>query len=110
MRVTNITISPAARSKIEALLASSGKHALRVGLKGGGCAGFSYEVTLADDAEPGEEVIEDGGARVLIRPEALMFLLGTQVDYEESLLSSGFRFNNPNVANACGCGESISFR
>lgn len=104
-----VTITPAAEARISALMAAKGAHALRIGLKKGGCAGMEYVMEMAEAAEPTEEVIEQGTARVIIAPTAQMFLFGTEIDYEEGLLDAGFRFRNPNVTEACGCGESVSF-
>ncbi|WP_372838645.1 HesB/IscA family protein [Phaeovulum sp.] len=105
-----VTLSPRAVAKITALMAASGSSGLRLGVKKGGCAGMEYSLELAETAAPMDEVVEQDGARVLIAPLAQMFLIGTEIDYEEGLLESGFRFNNPNVAEACGCGESIRFK
>jgi len=79
-------------------------------VKKGGCAGMEYTMEYVDVTDPNDEVVEQDGARVMIAPMAQMFLFGTEIDYETSLLESGFKFNNPNVADACGCGESISFK
>lgn len=106
----NISVTDSAAARIAAVCARSGKAGLRIGLKGGGCAGFSYEMDLADAPGPQDEVIEAGGASVFVRPEAVMFLIGTVIDHEDGLLDSGFRFRNPNVSAACGCGESVSFK
>ena len=83
---------------------------LRIGVKKGGCAGMEYTMDYVADVNPTDEVVEKDGARVMIAPMAQMFLFGTEIDYETSLLESTFRFNNPNVAEACGCGESIKFK
>lgn len=103
-----VTITPAAEAQIARLMAD-GAHALRIGLKKGGCAGMEYTMELAEAAQPGEELVEQGAARVLIAPMAQMFLFGTEIDYEAGLLDSGFRFRNPNVTDTCGCGESVRF-
>ena len=81
---------------------------LRVGVKNGGCAGMSYTMEWAEAVGPHDEVIEDKGVKVLIDPKAVMFLLGTEMDFKTDKLSSGFTFNNPNQTAACGCGESVS--
>jgi iron-sulfur cluster assembly protein len=104
-----VTLTPAAISQIAHLMERDGAHGLRVGVKKGGCAGMEYTMEVAAQANPMDEVVEQDGARVMIAPMAQMFLFGTEIDYETSLLSAGFRFNNPNVAEACGCGESIRF-
>lgn len=103
-----VTITPAAERQIARLLAE-GAHALRIGVKKGGCAGMEYTMELAEAPGPADEVVEQGAARVLIAPMAQMFLFGTEIDYETTLLDSGFRFRNPNVVESCGCGESIRF-
>jgi iron-sulfur cluster assembly protein len=80
---------------------------LRVGVKKGGCAGMEYTMEYAAAAEKGDEVIDDKGVRVLVDPKAVLFLLGTEMDYVTERLSSRFVFNNPNQTSACGCGESV---
>ena len=84
-----------------------GSKGLRLGVKKGGCAGMEYTMEYVDTADPNDEVVEDDGARVMIAPMAQMFLFGTEIDYEVSLLESGFKFNNPNSQGTCGCGESF---
>lgn len=80
---------------------------LRVGVKKGGCAGMEYTMGYAAAPEPGDEIIEDKGVKIMIEPQALLFLLGTEMDYITEKMSSRFVFNNPNQVSACGCGESI---
>ena len=104
-----VTITPAAERQIARLMAAKSASGLRIGLKKGGCAGMEYTMELAETPAPGDEVVEQGEARVLIAPTAQMFLFGTEIDYETGLLESGFRFRNPNVTESCGCGESVSF-
>ena len=104
-----VSITEPAICQIVALMQKSGKHGLRIGVKKGGCAGMEYTMEYVDNPGKDDEVIEQGGARVLIAPMAQMFLFGTEIDYETSLLESGFKFNNPNVIESCGCGESIKF-
>lgn len=104
-----VTITPAAEQQIARLMVSKSASGLRVGLKKGGCAGMEYTMEMAQTPGPGDEVVEQGDARVLIAPTAQMFLFGTEIDYETGLLESGFKFRNPNVTDACGCGESVSF-
>lgn len=104
-----VSITAAAEAQIAKLMARGGHHALRIGVKKGGCAGMEYTMDYVDAAGPGDEVVEQGEARVIIAPMAQMFLFGTEIDYETSLLESAFRFRNPNVVDACGCGESIRF-
>ncbi|MEM7718184.1 MAG: iron-sulfur cluster assembly accessory protein [Pseudomonadota bacterium] len=105
-----VTITPAAVMHIARLMEKDGKSGLRIGVKKGGCAGMEYTMEYADDIDPMDEVVEQDGARVMIAPMAQLFLFGTEIDYETSLLESGFKFRNPNVTDACGCGESIKFK
>ena len=81
---------------------------LRVGVKNGGCAGQEYVLEYAESAAPLDEVVEDKGVTILVDPKAVLFLLGTEVDYEVSRLAAKFTFNNPNQTDACGCGESVT--
>ena len=104
-----VTISPAAERQIARLMAQKSAGGLRIGLKKGGCAGMEYTMELTDAAQPGDEIVEQGAARVMIAPTAQMFIFGTEIDYESGLLESGFKFRNPNVTDSCGCGESVSF-
>ncbi|MEM7752742.1 MAG: iron-sulfur cluster assembly accessory protein [Pseudomonadota bacterium] len=105
-----VSITPAAVKHIARLMEKDGHKGLRIGIKKGGCAGMEYTMDYANDIDPNDEVVEQDGARVMIAPMAQMFLFGTEIDYETSLLESGFKFRNPNVADACGCGESINFK
>ncbi|MEQ9693554.1 iron-sulfur cluster assembly accessory protein [Shimia sp. SDUM112013] len=105
-----LTMTPAAAAQIAKLMAKDGHAGLRIGVKKGGCAGMEYTMDYVTEADPHDEVVEQDGARILIAPMAQMFLFGTEIDYEVSLLESGFKFNNPNVVDACGCGESIKFK
>ena len=105
-----VTLTDRATAQIVNLMEKDGHSGLRIGIKKGGCAGMEYTMEYVADQDPNDEVVEQDGARVMIAPMAQMFLFGTQIDYETSLLESGFRFNNPNVADACGCGESIKFK
>ena len=82
---------------------------MRLDLKKGGCAGMEYSMQYVDAAAENEEVVEFDGARIIVAPLAQMYLFGTTIDYEDGLLESGFKFNNPNVSEAGGCGESIKF-
>ncbi|MBT8154044.1 iron-sulfur cluster assembly accessory protein [Epibacterium ulvae] len=104
-----VTMTPRAAAQISKLMEKDGRAGLRIGVKKGGCAGMEYTMEYVDTADPNDEVVEQDGARILIAPMAQMFLFGTEIDYEISLLEASFKFNNPNVAEACGCGESISF-
>lgn len=105
-----VTLTARAATQISRLMARDGVQGLRIGLKKGGCAGMEYTMDFASTVDPLDEVVEQDGARVMIAPMAQMFLFGTEIDYESGLLESGFRFSNPNVAEACGCGESIKFK
>ena len=104
-----VSMTPAAAKQISRLMTRDGSEGLRIGVKKGGCAGMEYTMEYVAEVAPHDEVVEQDGARVMIAPMAQMFLFGTEIDYETSLLESGFKFKNPNVAEACGCGESIKF-
>jgi iron-sulfur cluster assembly protein len=102
-----LTDAAAARIK-EVMANASGPIAgVRVGVKNGGCAGMEYTMEYAEAAGPTDEVVEDKGVRILIDPKAILFLLGTEMDYKRDKLSAQFVFNNPNQTSACGCGESV---
>ena len=105
-----VTLTPAATAQIARLMTNQGAKGLRIGVKKGGCAGMEYTMDYVADVNPLDEIVEQDGARVLIAPMAQMFLIGTEIDYETGLLDAGFKFRNPNVAEACGCGESIKFK
>ena len=105
-----ISLTPRAVSHMKLLMDKSDALALRVGVKKGGCAGMEYTIEYVTELDKNDEVIEQDGVRVLIAPTAQMFLFGTEIDYETSLLESAFKFNNPNVSESCGCGESIKFK
>ena len=105
-----VSLTPAAVRQIGKLMARDNRQGLRIGVKKGGCAGMEYTMEFADEIDPMDETVEQDGARVMIAPMAQMFLFGTEIDYENALLESGFKFRNPNVADACGCGESIKFK
>ncbi len=104
-----VTLTPAAAAQIARLMQKDGCKGLRIGVKKGGCAGMEYTMDYVSEIDPADEVVEQDGARVMIAPMAQMFLFGTEIDYEVALLESGFKFRNPNVVEACGCGESIKF-
>ncbi|KFE35033.1 HesB/IscA family protein [Thioclava atlantica] len=104
-----VTLTDAAIAQIAKLMARENAAGFRIGVKKGGCAGMEYTMEVAAEAGPMDIVVEKGPARVLIAPMAQMFMLGTEIDYETGLLESGFKFRNPNVVEACGCGESIKF-
>ncbi|MBV7379562.1 HesB/IscA family protein [Maritimibacter dapengensis] len=104
-----VTMTDRAAAQIAKLMDKDGHQGLRIGVKKGGCAGMEYTMDYVDAVDENDEVVEQDGARVMIAPMAQMFLFGTEIDYEVSLLESGFKFRNPNVVDECGCGESIKF-
>ncbi|MBV8823380.1 MAG: iron-sulfur cluster assembly accessory protein [Hyphomicrobiales bacterium] len=103
-------LSDAAAARIKDIFARAEKPiaGVRVGVKNGGCAGMSYTMEYAETVNPADEVVEDKGVRILIDPKAVLFLLGTEMDYKIDKISSQFVFNNPNQTSACGCGESVA--
>jgi iron-sulfur cluster assembly protein len=103
-------LSDAAARRIKDLLGRVERPiaGVRVGVKNGGCAGMSYTMEYVEALDPRDEVVEDKGVRLLIDPRAVLFLIGTEMDYRADKLSSGFVFNNPNQTSACGCGESVA--
>jgi len=105
-------LSEAAAERIKAVMANAERPiaAVRVGVKNGGCAGMSYFMEYADKIDPLDEVIEDKGVRILVDPKAVLFLLGTEMDYKADKMQSQFIFNNPNQTGACGCGESVQLK
>ena len=105
-----VTLSDAAAERVREILegAEQPYRGLRVGVKNGGCAGMSYTMEFAENVAPLDEIIEDKGVTILIEPKAVLFLIGTEIDYEVSRLSSKFVFRNPNQTDACGCGESVA--
>ena len=105
-----MTLTDAAAERVKSIIARADKPiaGLRVGVKNGGCAGMSYTMEYAESISPLDEVVEDKGVTVLIDPKAVLFLLGTVMDFQTTKLSSGFVFNNPNQTSACGCGESVA--
>ncbi|WP_372425530.1 Fe-S cluster assembly scaffold SufA [Salinarimonas chemoclinalis] len=110
-----VTLTDAAAERIKTIVGKSGKagsgkpvEGLRVGVKNGGCAGMAYVMDLVDSPQPGDEVVEDKGAKVFVDPKAVLFLLGTEMDFKVDKLSAQFVFNNPNQTSACGCGESVA--
>src|SRR5690348_11484447 len=104
-----VRLTEAAAERIKAVMAKAERPiaAVRVGVKNGGCAGMSYTMEYAEAVNPLDEVVEDKGVRILIDPKAVLFLLGTEMDYKIDKLSAQFVFNNPNQTSACGCGESV---
>jgi len=105
-----VTLTPPAAGQIARLMARQDSKGLRIGVKKGGCAGMEYTMEYVSEVNPLDEVVEQDGARVMIAPMAQLFLFGTVIDYETDLLAAGFKFRNPNVAESCGCGESIKFK
>jgi iron-sulfur cluster assembly protein len=105
-----VTLSDAAAARVTEIMARAEKPyaGLRVGVKNGGCAGQEYVLEYAEAAGPIDEVVEDKGVRILIDPKAVLFLIGTTIDYETTRLASKFVFRNPNETDACGCGESVT--
>lgn len=106
-QVMRLTDAAAARVRELSARADSEIVGLRVGVKNGGCAGQSYTVEYAHEVRPTDEVVEDKGVKILVDPKAVLFLLGTEMDYEASKMQAQFVFNNPNQVSACGCGESV---
>jgi iron-sulfur cluster assembly protein len=105
-----MSLSDAAAARVREIMAATDRPlaGLRVGVKNGGCAGMSYTMEWAESIQPFDEVIEDKGVKLLIDAKAVLFLLGTQMDFQTDKLSAGFVFNNPNQISACGCGESVA--
>src|ERR1700741_458591 len=105
-----VRLTEAAAERIKAVMAKADRPiaAVRVGVKNGGCAGMSYTMEYAEKINPLDEIVEDRGVRILIDPKAVLFLLGTEMDYKIDKLSAQFVFNNPNQTSACGCGESVA--
>ena len=103
-------LTDAAASRIRELTERADKPiaGLRVGVKNGGCAGMSYTVEYADEVKKSDEIVEDKGVKVLVDPKAVLFLLGTEMDFKVDKMSATFVFNNPNQTSACGCGESVA--
>ena len=105
-----VTLTEAAAARVREIMAKAEKPyaGLRVGVKNGGCAGQEYILEYAAQPGPLDEVVEDKGVKILVEPASVLFLLGSQIDYETSKLSSKFVFKNPNETDACGCGESVT--
>jgi iron-sulfur cluster assembly protein len=106
-QVLRLTDAAAARIKDVMARASTPVAGVRVGVKNGGCAGMEYTMEYAAAVNPADEVVEDKGVKILIDPKAILFLLGTEMDYKTEKLSAQFIFKNPNQTSACGCGESV---
>ncbi len=105
-----LTLTDAAAQRVKAIMASKGPAVagLKIGVKKGGCAGMEYTMEWAESAGKFDEIVEQDGARVIIDPQAVLYLLGTEMDYKVDKLSAQFVFNNPNQSSACGCGESVN--
>ncbi|NWG91913.1 MAG: iron-sulfur cluster assembly accessory protein [Parvularculaceae bacterium] len=107
-KVVTLTDRAAARMR-EIMDAADEKFiGVRIGVKNGGCAGMEYEMSYATETKPFEEVVEENGIKVLIDPKAILFLIGTEIDFVAEKLSQRFVFRNPNQTDACGCGESVT--
>ena len=105
-----ITLTDAAAKRVKDIIEKAERPiaGVRVGVKNGGCAGMSYTMEYAETPVPGEDVVEDKGVKVFVDPKAVLFLLGTERDYETTKLASQFVFRTPNQTSACGCGESVA--
>ena len=109
-QVMRLTDAAAARIKDVMARAETPVAGVRVGVKNGGCAGMEYTMEYADAVGPTDEVVEDKGVKILVDPKAVLFLLGTEMDFRTEKLSAQFVFNNPNQTSACGCGESVQLK
>ena len=111
-RPTVLSLTEAAAARVKAIMASKGPEVagLKIGIKKGGCAGMEYTVDLVTEPKAGDDHIEHAGAHVWVAPEAALFLLGTEMDFEVTTLRTGFTFHNPNQSSACGCGESVQIK
>lgn len=109
-RFSVISLTETAVNRVKAIMDAKDARGILIGVKKGGCAGMEYTVTLVKEEKLDADVVEVNGARVFIAHDAVLFLLGTQVDYEVTTLRSGFVFKNPNQVSACGCGESVELR
>jgi len=108
---TVISVTDRAAARVREIMAKrDGAKGVRLGIKKGGCAGMEYTVDLVTEPKPGDDHVEHQGAHVWVAPEAALFLLGTQMDFETTTLRTGFTFNNPNQSSACGCGESVELQ
>jgi iron-sulfur cluster assembly protein len=103
-----VSLSNAAAARVQEIMAKGGKPYLRVGVNNGGCAGMEYTMDYAEAPDGFDELVEDKGVRILVKADAVLFLLGSEIDYETGRLSSKFVFRNPNQTDACGCGESVT--
>ena len=107
-----MSLTAAAAGRVQAIVdnAGDGAKGIRVSIKKGGCAGMEYAIDLVTAANPKDDLIERDGAKVWVAPEAVLYLLGTEMDFETTTLRSGFTFHNPNQTSACGCGESVELK
>jgi iron-sulfur cluster assembly protein len=107
-----IRVTDRAADRVREIVENAGGVAqgIRVGVKKGGCAGMEYTIDLVREAQAGDDTVDIGGAKVFVNPQATLFLLGTEMDYEVTKLRTGFVFRNPNQTSACGCGESVEIR
>lgn len=103
-----VTLTDAAATRVQEIIAKGDKPYLRVGVVNGGCAGMEYKLDYAEAPEQFDELVEDKGVRILVKADAVLFLLGSEIDYETTRLASKFVFRNPNQTDACGCGESVT--
>ena len=107
-RFSVMTLTDAAAQRVSEIVATrENALGIRVGIKKGGCAGMEYMIDLVTEAKAGDDVVEKDGSKVFVAPEAVLYLLGTQMDFEVTKLRTGFVFNNPNQTSACGCGELV---
>jgi iron-sulfur cluster assembly protein len=107
-----VTLTAAAAERVRDIMARAEKPyaGLRVGVKNGGCAGQEYVLEYAETSDPLDEIVEDKGVRILIEPKAVLFLIGSEIDFETTKLAAKFVFRNPNETDACGCGESVTIQ
>ncbi|MBF2715960.1 Fe-S cluster assembly scaffold SufA [Agrobacterium vitis] len=107
-----MTMTDAATARVKEIVENSGPDAkgIRVGIKKGGCAGMEYTIDLVTEPNPKDDLIARDGASVWLEPAAVLYLLGTEIDFETTTLRSGFTFRNPNQTSACGCGESVELK
>jgi iron-sulfur cluster assembly protein len=111
-KLSVLTLTDAAAARVREIVANAGHPAagVRVGVRNGGCAGMAYTLELTEAADPKDERVEHAGATVFVDPKAVLFLLGSRMDFRATKLSTGFVFENPNEVSACGCGESVSLK
>lgn len=107
-----VSLTDAAAERVRDIMANSDQdvQGLRIGVRKGGCAGMEYTLDYVAEPDPADDVVEDKGVRIFVDPSAVLFLLGTEMDYEETKFRAGFTFQNPNQTSACGCGESVELK